>query len=82
MAEEGQKCQAFAKKFSVALQACPLEDCWALMYPLQLLTGSIPLVPLLGMPATAQLQATTDTGSIPAPLTSSVSGHSSASTQH
>ena len=41
--------------------------------PLQLLTGGIPLVPLLGMPDTAQLQATTDTGSIPAPLTSSAS---------
>ena len=40
-------------------QACPPEDLWALMYPLQPLTGSIPLVPLLGMPAAAQLQAAT-----------------------
>ena len=31
------------------------------------------LSPLLGMPAAAQLQATTDTGSLSAPLTSSVS---------
>ena len=69
MAEEGQKWEAFAKKFSVTLRACPTEDCWALMYPLQLLTSCIPLVSPLGMPATAQLWATTDTGSIPAPLT-------------
>ena len=69
MVEEGQKCQAFAKEFLAALQACASEECWALMYPQQLLTGSIPLVTLLGMPAAAQLQATTDTGSIPAPLT-------------
>ena len=47
MAEEGQKCQAFAKKFSVALSACPPENCWALIYPLQLLTGGTSLVPPL-----------------------------------
>ena len=53
MAEERQKHQAFAKDFSAALQAHPSEDYWALMYPLQLLTGGISLVSLLGMPATA-----------------------------
>ena len=74
MAEEGQKCQAFIKKFSASLQACPPEDHWALMYPLQLLIGNIPLVPLLGMPPAAQLQATTDTGSIAVPLTLSTLG--------
>ena len=51
MTEEGQKCQSFAKKFSAVLQACPPEDHWAFVYPLQFLTGSIPLVLLLGMPA-------------------------------
>ena len=65
--EEGQKCQAFMGKFSATLQACPSEDHWALMYPLQLLAGGVSLAPLLGMPAAAQLQAVTDTGSIPAP---------------
>ena len=33
MTEEGWKCQAFTKKFSATLWACPMEDHWALMYP-------------------------------------------------
>ena len=37
--EEGQKCQAFMRKLSATLHACPSKDCWALMYPLQLLAG-------------------------------------------
>ena len=59
---------------STALQAHSSEDCWVLMYPLQLLSIRVPLAPLLGMPATAQLQAMTDTGSVQAPHISSMSG--------
>ena len=50
--EEGQKCQAFMRKFSTTLQACSSEDHWVLMYPVQLLAGGVPLASLLGMPAT------------------------------
>ena len=67
------KMPSFAKKFSASLQAFPPEDCWVFMYPLQLLASGLSLAPILGKPATAQLQATTDMGSIPAPLTSSLS---------
>ena len=45
MTGEGQKHQAFTEKFSAALHACPSEDHWTLMYPLQLLTGGIPSAP-------------------------------------
>ena len=72
--EEGQICQAFMGKLSATLQACPSEDHWALMYPLQFLVGGVPLGPLLGIPATAQLQDPTDAGSVPVPLTLSMSG--------
>ena len=53
MSEEEQKCQTFMMKFSVALRACPLGDHWTLVYPLHLLTSSITLVPLLGLPTAA-----------------------------
>ena len=45
MAEEEQMHQAFVEEFSTALEACPSEYCWALMYPLQLLACSVPLAP-------------------------------------
>ena len=64
MAEEGQKCQAFTKKFSAALQACPSEDCWALIPPTTLDWWHFLSPPLMG--------AMTDTGSIPTPLTLSM----------
>ena len=69
MAEEEQKHQAFVEEFSTALEAFPLEDHWALMYPLQLLASGISLAPLLEMPATTQPQGTVDMGSVSAPLT-------------
>ena len=43
MAEEEQNHQAFMEEFSTALEACPLEDCWTLMYPLQLLASDVSL---------------------------------------
>ena len=46
-----------------------IRDCWALMYPLELLASGISLAPLLGMPATTWPWAVTDTGSISVPLT-------------
>ena len=45
MAEEEQKHHAFTEELSAALEACPSEDCWALIYPLQLLASSISLGP-------------------------------------
>ena len=42
-AEEGWDCQAFVEAFGAAIWACPLETHEALMYPLQLLTGDMPL---------------------------------------
>ena len=46
MAEEKEKKhQAFTEEFSAALEACPLEDHWALLYPLQLLASGISLAP-------------------------------------
>ena len=72
--EEGQKHQTFVRKLSATLQTCPSKDCWALLYPLQLLAGWGSLSPLLGMPAAAQLQAMTDAGSVPVPPTLSVLG--------
>ena len=45
MAEEEWKHQAFTEEFSTALEACPSEDCWALLYPLQLLASGISLTP-------------------------------------
>ena len=68
MTEEEQKHQAFAEEFSAALEACLLEDHWALMYPIQLMAGGISLAPLLEMPATTQPQVMADIGSVSAPL--------------
>ena len=55
--EERWDCQAFMEAFRVAIQACLPKTQGTLLYPLQLLTGNVPLVTLLGMLATAQLQA-------------------------
>ena len=58
--EERWAYQAFVEAFGLAMGSCSPE-CWgALLYPLQLLTGDIPLAVLLGMLATAQLQVTVD----------------------
>ena len=68
MVEEEWKCQAFVEEFSTVLEACPLEDHWALMYSLQLLASSISLAPLLEMPATTWPQAVAHMGSVSVPL--------------
>ena len=69
MAEKEQNHQAFVEELSAALKASPLEDHWALIFPLQLLAGSISLVPLPEIPATTQPQAAADIGFVPAPFT-------------
>ena len=56
-AEEGWAHQAFMEASRAALQACLLETHGALMYPLQLLTSSVPLATILGMVASTQPQA-------------------------
>ena len=43
MAEEEWKHQACAEEISAALEAWPLENCWALIYPLQLLADGVSL---------------------------------------
>ena len=50
IAEEGWDCWAFMEVSAVILWACLPETCGALVYPLQLLTGNVPL-------STTQLQA-------------------------
>ena len=72
--EEGWDCQAFMEAFVVAMQACLPETHGALMYPLQLLTGDVPLAAILGMSATSQLWAVADRGSVLAPPTLSMLG--------
>ena len=52
MAEEGQDCWDFVEASRVAFWACLPETHEALMYPLQLLTGNVPLAAILGIPAT------------------------------
>ena len=52
IAEEGQDCWAFLEAYRAVLWACPPEACVVLMYPLQLLTGNVPLAAILGMLAT------------------------------
>ena len=44
--------QAFAEAFGAAMQACPPKSHGALLYPLQILTGDVPLATILGMSAT------------------------------
>ena len=63
------------EEFSTALEACPLEDCWALMCPWQLLASGVSLAPLLEMPATTWPQAVADMGSVSVPLTSDTPVH-------
>ena len=46
--EEGWDHQAFMEVSGVALWACLPEAHWTLMYPLQLLTGNMPLAAILG----------------------------------
>ena len=72
--EEGQNCQASMEAFRVVMQACLPETQGVLLYPLQLLTGDVPLTTILGMSATAQLQTVTDRGSELAPPNPSMSG--------
>ena len=62
--EEGWDCQAFVEAFGVSHvhePVCP-RHCGALLYPLQLLNGNVPLATILGMLATAKLQAVADRG--------------------
>ena len=60
--EERQDCQAFMEAFRAAIQACLPENQGTFLYPLQLLASDVPLAALLGMSATAQLQAVVDGG--------------------
>ena len=53
MAEEVQNVKLLQRSSQWPSKPVHWRTCWTLMYPLQLLTSSIPLVPLLGMPATA-----------------------------
>ena len=71
-------CQTFTEAFVVAVQACPPESCWALLYPLQILTGDVPLAAILGMSATTHLGAIAGRGLVPAPPAPSVLGTPSA----
>ena len=57
---EGQAHQTFVEAFRVAMGSCLPESQGALLCPLQLLTGDMPLATLLGMSATAQLQVVGD----------------------
>ena len=47
LAEEGCDCLVFEEACGAALQACPLKAHWVLMYPIQLLTGNVPLAIML-----------------------------------
>ena len=58
IAEEGWYCQAFLEACGAVLWACPPKAHGVLMYPLQLLTGNVPLATILGMAATTQQPAT------------------------
>ena len=71
-AEERWDHQACVKVFEVAIQACPPENWGILLYPLQLLTGNVPLAALLGMLATIPPQAVADGELAPAPSIPSV----------
>ena len=64
--EEGQDHEAFVEALWRALQSCLPETHGALMYPLQLLTGNVPLATILEMVATTQLQAVTGKELMPA----------------
>ena len=57
-AEEGQDCQAFMEACGAILWACLPKAHGELMYALQILTGSVPLVSILGMLATTLQLAT------------------------
>ena len=56
------------------MQVCPPETHGTLMYPLQLLTGDVPLAAILGMSAATQLGAVADRRSVQAPPTPSMLG--------
>ena len=58
------------EELSTVLEACPSEDHWTLIFPLQLLAGGISLAPFPEVPAATWPQSITDTGSVPEPLTS------------
>ena len=47
MVEEGCDHQAFVEACGAALQACHIEACGVLMYPLQLLISNVPLATML-----------------------------------
>ena len=71
---KGQDCQAFAEAFGVTMWACLHESHGALLYPMQIPTGDVPLATILRMSSTAQLWAVTDRGSVPVPPTQSALG--------
>ena len=71
--EEGQDHQAFVEAFGAAIQACLPKINGALLYPLQLLTGDVPLATILGMSATTQLPAIADRGPVLAASIPSIS---------
>ena len=50
LVEEGHDCQAFVGACGTALYTCPTEAHGALMYPLVLLTGNMPLATILATP--------------------------------
>ena len=72
--EERQAHQAFVEAFGAAIGACSPKNCGTLLYPLQLLTGNVPLAALLGMLATTQLWAVADRGLTPATSIPGASG--------
>ena len=72
IAEEGWDYHTLVEDSVVGLQACLPKTHGAMMYPLQLLTGNVPLAAMLGMLAATQLQTTA--GSKPTPVASIPSG--------
>ena len=63
---EGRLAKLLWRPSGAAIVACLPENWGTLLYPLQLLTGNVPLATLLGMSATTQLQAVADRGPTPA----------------
>ena len=67
--QEGQDHQVFLEACGAVLWACPPKAFGVLMYPLQLLTGSMSLAAILGMasyhPTTSYSRQGTDINSLP-----------------
>ena len=55
--EEGREQQAFAETFWAVLQMCLPEAQGTFMYPLQLLTGDVPITAIMGMSTVALWRA-------------------------